>query len=172
MPDMRTSSTLFSQRRTIYFLCFLFCAALIGFALYLQHRLGEDPCPLCIFQRVAVMVLGIFFLLASLHHPRGFGVKIYALLQFATAAIGAGIAARHVWLQHLPKDQVPECGPGLSYMMDAFPILQTLKMVLQGSGECAAVGWTFLHLSIPEWTLLCFIGLGAIALWQSRNRRA
>jgi protein dithiol:quinone oxidoreductase len=172
MPTMVSSlpSSLLN-RRVIYLVAFLFCAGLIAFALYLQHKLGEDPCALCIFQRVAVGTVGLIFLLAGLHNPRQRGNRLYASLSFVVAAIGGAIAGRHVWLQHLPKDQVPECGPGLNYLLETQPWLQVLSSVLKGSGECAEVGWTFLNLSIPEWTLLCFILLGLVAIFQIRNRR-
>ena len=169
---MMNSSTTFFSRRTIYFLGFLACAGLIAFALYLQHKLGEDPCALCIFQRVAVVALGVVMLLAGLHNPHDKGNQVYAALALITALVGGGIAARHVWLQHLPKDQVPECGPGLSYLMETQPWLQVFQNVLKGSGECAEVGWTFLRLSIPEWTLICFAGFLIVAIFQFRNRRA
>jgi protein dithiol:quinone oxidoreductase len=157
--------------RVVYLLAFFACAGLIAFALYLQHKLGEDPCALCIFQRVAVGALGVVCLIAALHNPRETGNRIYAGLALLAAVIGGGIAARHVWLQHLPKDQVPECGPGLNYLLETQPWLQVLSNVLKGSGECAERGWTFLSLSIPEWTLICFILLGIVAIFQFRNRR-
>lgn len=167
---MMTPHFTFFTRRAIYLLGFLACAGLVAFALYLQHKLGEDPCALCIFQRIAVMALGIIFLIAGLHNPRAPGNRIYASLALVAALVGGGIAARHVWLQHLPKDQVPECGPGLSYMIETQPWLQMFKNVLQGSGECAEVGWTFLRMSIPEWTLICFVLFAALAIFQLRNR--
>jgi protein dithiol:quinone oxidoreductase len=166
-----TSQTIFFTRRAIYLLGFLACAGLIAFALYLQHKLGEDPCALCIFQRVAVIALGVVFLLAGLHNPGQRGNRIYASLGLITTLVGGGIAARHVWLQHLPKDQLPECGPGLSYLMESQPWLQVFQNVLQGSGECAEVGWTFLRMSIAEWTLICFLLFAIMALFQFQNRR-
>lgn len=160
------------SRRFFYGVGFLVCAGLLGFALYLQHVLGEDPCPLCIFQRIAVIVLGVIFLVAALHNPHRVGTRVYAVLGTIAAAVGAGIAGRHVWLQHLPKDQVPECGPGLSYILDAFPLSKAIETVLKGSGECAEVGWRFLGLSIPEWTLGFFV-LFCIAsfaqIWNSKR---
>ncbi len=160
-----------ASRRLAYALAALFCASLIGFALYLQYQLGEDPCPLCIFQRVAVIATGAICLLAALHGPGDRGAKVYAGLLLLSNGIGAAIALRHIWLQHLPKDLVPECGPGLSYMLDVFPVADVVRKVLSGSGECATVGWTFLSLSIPEWTLPCFLLLGAWGLWQVRGAR-
>ena len=159
------------KRRIVYLIGFLFCAGLIAFALYLQYKLAEDPCPLCIFQRIAVAALGLVSLIAALHNPRDFGNRIYASLSVIAAAIGGAIAGRHVWLQHMPKDQVPECGPGLNYLLETQPWMQALSKVLKGSGECAEVGWTFLHMSIPEWTLICFIVLGVVAIVQFLNRR-
>jgi protein dithiol:quinone oxidoreductase len=154
------------SRRIAYFIGAASCAALIAFALYLQYQLGEDPCPLCIFQRVAVMISGIIFFLAAAHGPGPKGAKFYAALILLCSGIGAGIASRHIWIQHLPKDQLPECGPGLSYLFDTFPLMDVLRKVLTGSGECASVGWTFLSLSIPEWTLMCFVLLIIWAWWH------
>jgi disulfide bond formation protein DsbB len=154
---MMLSQRFLHSRRLAYLLGATGCAALIAFALYLQYQLGEDPCPLCIFQRVAVMITGIIFFLAAAHGPRSQGAKVYAAFIFVSSGIGASIASRHIWIQHLPKDRLPECGPGLSYMIDTFPLAEVLRKVLTGSGECATVGWTFLSFSIPEWTLLCFI---------------
>ncbi len=168
---MMTSHAILFTRRRIYLLGFLACAGLIAFALYLQHQLGEDPCALCIFQRVAVVALGIIFLIAGLHNPGARGNRAYASLALVATLAGGGIAARHVWLQNLPKDQVPECGPGLSYLMETQPWLRVFQNVLQGSGECAEVGWTFLRLSIPEWTMICFVLFAIIVIFQFRNRR-
>lgn len=168
---MMTSHAILFTRRRIYLLGFLACAGLIAFALYLQHQLGEDPCALCIFQRGAVVALGIIFLIAGLHNPGARGNRAYASLALVATLAGGGIAARHVWLQHLPKDQVPECGPGLSYLMETQPWLRVFQNVLQGSGECAEVGWTFLRLSIPEWTMICFVLFAIMVIFQFRNRR-
>ena len=168
---MMTSHANFFTRRAIYLLGFLACAGLIAFALYLQHQLGEDPCALCIFQRGAVVALGSIFLIAGLHNPGARGNRAYASLALVATLAGGGIAARHVWLQHLPKDQVPECGPGLSYLMETQPWLRVFQNVLQGSGECAEVGWTFLRLSIPEWTMICFVLFAIMVIFQFRNRR-
>ncbi len=148
--------------RTACLLGFLACAGLMGYALYAQHVLGLEPCPLCILQRMAVIATGIVFLAAALHAPAGFGRWIYGGLATVAAAIGAGVAGRHVWLQSLPPDQVPACGPGYEYMMEAFPLTKALSMIFTGSGECAEVDWQLLGLSMPWWTLFAFVGL---ALW-------
>ena len=157
-------------RRLSYALGFAVCAALIAFAYYLQLVQHEEPCPLCIFQRVAVFALGVIFLLAALHNPGRVGAVVYGLLITLSAGIGGAIAARHVWLQHLPPGQVPDCGPGLDYMLESFPLGQTLRLVLKGSGECAAAGWHFLGLSIPGWTLIFFALLGISGFVQIWNR--
>ncbi|MEH6667600.1 disulfide bond formation protein B [Psychrobacter sp.] len=139
---------------------FLVIMAIIGmsFALfYLQRHLGLSPCPLCIFQRVGLIVMGGFALISALFNPKS---KVIRLLLWLGSLIGIGwataVAARHVWLQHLPADQVPSCGPGLNYWLDTLPILQVFKEVFAGSGECASVDWTFMGLSIPEQSLILF----------------
>lgn len=159
--------------RVGYVLGFAACAGLIGFALYLQHYQYQNPCPLCILQRITYMVLAALFLVAALHGPGRAGAVVHGVLQCAAALTGAAIAARHVWLQHLPRDQVPECGPGLAYLLDRFPLMRALEKILTGSGECAETGWTFLGLSIAGWSLLCFMAIGAFAiLLAARGARA
>lgn len=142
----------------------LICGALFAFALYLQYYEYQNPCPLCILQRIAFIAMMVVFLAGAIHDPRRTGAIVYSTLLVIIAAIGAGIATRHVWLQHLPKDQVPECGPGLEYMLNKFPLTQALEKVFRGSGECAEVGWTFLTLSIAEWSLAWFVLLGVFAV--------
>lgn len=148
-----------------YALGFLICAGLIGFALYLQYYEYQNPCPLCILQRIAFMTLAVIFLVAALHGPGRAGAIAYGALLLATAGIGAAIAARHVWLQQLPPGQVPECGPGLEYMLNRFPLSQALGKILSGSGECAESGWTFLGPTIAGWSLVWFVALGVLATY-------
>ncbi len=150
--------------RTLFVCGVLFCSALIGTALYLQHQHGIEPCPLCIIQRVLVITTGIIMLLAAVQNPAQTGRRIYGLLLLIPGIAGVFVAGRHVWLQSLPADQVPECGPGLEYMLQAFPFHEAMSMVFKGSGECAEVQWTLLGLSIPSWTLMIFIGLCVFAL--------
>jgi disulfide bond formation protein DsbB len=137
----------------------------MAYALYSQYVDYLDPCPLCIFQRVAFIWMGAFALLAALHNPAGWGRKMYAWLVFFGAAFGTAVAGRHIWLQSLPPGDVPECGPGLNYMLDNFPLTEVLSTVLNGSGSCAEVSWRFLGLSMPMWTLVWYIGLGVLAIW-------
>lgn len=165
-----TKSSLLSPR-PLNLLGFAACVGLMIAALALQYAQGLEPCPLCILQRVAVMLLGAVFLLAALHNPAAVGRRLYAAISLLIAATGAAIAGRHVWLQHLPPDQVPACGPGLEYMLQAFPMQKALSMVFTGSGECAKADWFFLGLSMPAWTLIWFAFLALGALWAGFRRR-
>ncbi|AYO56055.1 disulfide bond formation protein B [Acinetobacter wuhouensis] len=152
---------------------FLFLASVIGmsFALFLEHVQGLDPCPLCVFQRIGLIGLGFISLIAFLYNPKTNVFKrIYSFLGLVTISWSAGVAARHVWLQHLPKDQVPSCGPGLDYWVDTLPLKSVFENVLKGSGECAMVDWTFLGQSLPTWSLLFFSVLALISLWQLFRR--
>ncbi len=147
----------------------LFCTSVVGmvFALYLEHVQGLAPCPLCVFQRVGLIGLGIISLIALLHNPlSGAFKRLYAFLGSLSILWSAGVAARHVWLQNLPPDQVPSCGPGLDYLVDALPMKAVLQQVLSGSGECAVIDWTFLGQSLPVWSLVFFIVLTIISIWQ------
>lgn len=152
-----------------------FCLALLGTALYFQHVMGLDPCPLCIIQRIFVIAIGAVMLVAAAHNPRHLGRRVYGGLITVFAVLGIAVAGRQVWLQNLPPDQVPACGPGLEYLLQTFPLTEALKLVFQGSGECAEVQWTFLGLSIPGWTLVMFTGLavfGLLLLFSPRARPA
>lgn len=150
--------------RSLSMLGFFACAGGLAFALYLQHFRGFDPCPMCIFQRVAMLGAGLFFLLGALHAPKGGGRAVYAGLAAVAAVIGALIAARHVWLQGLPPDQVPACGPTLDYLLGMLPVMEVIQMVLKGDGNCAKIDAQWLGLSLPMWTLIAFIGLVVWAL--------
>jgi protein dithiol:quinone oxidoreductase len=151
--------------RAQFLLGFVLCFGLIGYALYVQYGMLMSPCPLCILQRIAFATMGFFFLLGGLHAPRGVGRKVYAVLVLIAAAAGAGVAGWHLHLQSLPADQVPLCSSmGLDYMLQAFPLRDVIDKVFTASGECAKVDWTFWGISMPGWTLVCFVGLAAIAL--------
>ena len=153
-------------------LAFAACASLVGFALYSQLHTGLEPCPLCIFQRIAFGVVAVVFLVAGLHAPAGRGGRLaYGVLALIAAGIGAAIAGRQVWLQHLPPDQVPMCGPGLNYLVEAMPLMSVIRKVLTGSGECARVDWTLFGLSMAEWGLVWFLLLALWAAWLTFRRR-
>lgn len=151
----------------------LFLASVIGmaFALYLEHGQGLEPCPLCIFQRIGLIGLGIISLIAFLHNPVSRGFKRgYAFLGALSILWSAGVAARHVWLQHLPPDQVPSCGPGLDYWLDTLPLKSVFEQVLKGSGECAKVDWTLLGQSLPVWSFAFFAVLLIVSIWQALRK--
>jgi len=150
--------------RLLGFLGFFACVFGLALALYLQHYQGFEPCPMCIFQRVAMAAAGVFFLLGALHAPKGGGRWGYSVLAASGAAVGAAIAGRHVWLQSLPADQVPACGPTLDYLLDMLPVMEVVQMVLTGDGNCAKIDAAWLGISLPGWTLIAFIALGLYAL--------
>ena len=159
--------------RTRFLLGFAICAALLGFAFYTQLREINplEPCPLCIFQRVAFAALGIVLLIGGLHAPRGAAARRgYGLLAVLASGIGAAIAGRHVWLQNLPPGQVPECGPALDWMLETTPLHDVVRKVLTGSGECADVDWSLLGLSMPAWSLVWFVVLGLWAVQAAFKR--
>ncbi len=148
----------------------LICAGMMGFALYAQHVLYLDPCPLCILQRVAVILVGMVFLAAALHNPGKTGSRVYAVLLALVAVLGAGVAGWHVRLQNLPPSEVPSCGPGLEYMVENFPWKDALGMIFKGSGECAEVAWRLLGLSMPTWVVIGLAGLGIAGVWNLLRR--
>jgi disulfide bond formation protein DsbB len=157
-------------RRLLNVLGFLGCSAMMAYALYAEYGLKLTPCPLCVMQRLAVISLGIVFLIAALHGARGAGRFVYGALIFLATLSGAGVAAWHVRLQHLPPDQIPSCGPGLDYMLDSFPLADALKMVFSGSGECASIDWQLLGLSMPAWVFIGIVSIGVFGIWNNLRR--
>jgi disulfide bond formation protein DsbB len=146
------------------------CAALLGYGFFLQYHDGQDPCPLCLVQRGFYFILMFVFFLAALHGPRKAGTVFYGLIAFLAASGGAAVAGRQVWLQHLPPDQVPKCGPDLYFMLDNFPLSRVFTNLFKGSGECAEVKWRFLSLSIAEWSLVWFVLFALLSLWTMFRR--
>jgi len=141
------------------------CASLLAIAyFYFQQKLGLAPCPLCMFQRAALVAVAAMCLLGILFRPKVFGSKILALAISIFSALGLTVAARQVWLQNLPKELVPECGPDLDFMLETIPFVDVIKNVMAGSGECAEVQWQFLGLSMPVWMALIFVGMVVISL--------
>lgn len=162
---MRTIAGLPLVPRLGYALGFLVCGGLIAFALYLQYYEYQDPCPLCLMQRMVYIALMAVFLAAAVHGPGRVGALVYGGMLLVVSGIGGAIAARHVWLQHLPPERVPECGPGLEFTLRKFPLFQALEKIFAGSGQCAEAGWTFLGLTIAGWSLVWFVLLGAYAVY-------
>ena len=143
----------------------LACAGLLAFGYYLQYFEREDPCPLCLVQRGFYYGVLLVFAIAALHFPGRIGKSIYCSAAAILALGGLGVAARQVWLQHLPADQVPACGPDLYFMLENFPLARTFEKLFMGTGQCAEVNWRLLGLSIAEWSLACFAALALYALW-------
>lgn len=163
-----------AHRRAVTFALAAGCFLMFGYALYVQQADGLEPCPLCIFQRVAVAALGVALLLATAL-PQGWRLagNLSAVLVALVGLSGIGVAARHLYIQSLPAGQVPVCGATLDYMWEVFPVADVLRKVLTGSGECAKVDWTFLGLSMPGWVLVCvavITTLGVAATWRSARR--
>jgi disulfide bond formation protein DsbB len=156
--------------RVWFFLGFIACFSMLAVGAYFQFVDELEPCPLCISQRIAILITGITFLIAALHNPEQKGVQVYAILGALFAFSGSAVSARHVWLQNLPPEKVPECSPGLSYIFENFPLTDTLKLMVNGTGECADILWTFLGLSIPSWTFVAFIGLACVSSYQLINK--
>ena len=147
---------------------FLVCAGLISFALYLQYFDNLEPCPLCMIQRLCYFALGIVFLIAALHAPGRTGVRAYGVLAFVAAAVGAGFATRHVWLQwYPPKNEA--CTADLFFQLKKFPVFDVVERALRATGDCAKIDWTLLHLSIAEWSLIWFVLLALLAVAYFRR---
>jgi disulfide bond formation protein DsbB len=149
---------------------FLVCLGMMAYALYAENYMLLTPCPLCVFQRMAVIALGIIFLVATLHNPSGWGRRAYAVGMLLAAGGGIGVASRHVWLQSLPPDQVPACGAGYDYIMETLPLGDALRAIFTGSGECATVDWLFLGLSMPAWVLVSVTIVGGAGIWNNLRR--
>ncbi len=155
------------NKRLLNLAGFLACAGMMGFALYAQHVLLLDPCPLCVFQRIATIALGLVFLAAASHNPGQLGSRVYGTLVFVTAGFGVAVATWHVRLQNMPADEVPGCGPGFEYIMDNFALFDALSMIFKGSGECADVVWRMLGLSMPSWVIIGLGGLLIAGVWNN-----
>jgi disulfide bond formation protein DsbB len=154
-------------RRAANLLGLACCVGLLGYAWYAQAVLHLEPCPLCIFQRVGIAATGLVFLVAALHAPRGNGARVYGGLILLSTAATLAVAARQIWIQHLPEGSVPVCGATLSYMLDVFPLTDVIRKVLSGSGECAKVTWTFLGASMPEWVAIAALALAGLGTWAN-----
>lgn len=164
--------------RPLYLISFVICVTLLLIALYMEHMMGMIPCPLCIIQRVAFILIGLVSLAAMLHNPlpqaetagRTAAARVYAGFITLFALFGAAIAGRQVWLQHQPPDQLPSCLPSLDYMIDVLPFRDMLTLLFSGTADCAAVTWTFLGMSIAEGTLIAFTFFTAFGLLQLLRR--
>jgi disulfide bond formation protein DsbB len=161
------------HRRVVSVLAGLFCLGLVGYALYLQTAQGLEPCPLCIFQRVGLMALGLTLLIAAVPPARmRWALYLVAILVGAVALASAGVSVRHVYIQSQPPGSVPACGATLDYLREIFPLAQVVRKVLTGSGECAKIDWTFLGLAMPAWALIWAVIVGVVGVVANWPRRA
>ena len=160
------------ERRLINFAGAAACLGMFAFAIYTQYALNLEPCPLCIFQRITVVTLGIIFLAAGIHNPRRFaGSWVYAVLIAVAALTTIGVAARHVYIQSQPAGSIAACGAPLNVLMQMFHVWQVVAKVLHAGGECAVVNWTFVGLSMPAWVLFCALILGGTGVIANIPRR-
>ncbi len=168
---------MFDRRQKINLACALTCAGMMGYAIfYAEKHLGLEPCPLCMFQRVCIGVLGIVFLIAALHRVRFYGAIVYGGFIFVAAAAAAWVAGRHVWIQAQPPGTVPACGAPLDNLLQMFPLLEVIRKVMTGGGECGNIDWTMLGISMPGWVLIAAVSLGLVgvlnnAVYPVRARR-
>lgn len=145
---------------------------MLAYAYYAELVLHLAPCPLCIFQRVGILSIGLLFLIAAAHDPVSWGRRVYASLLALAALATVGVAVRHLYIQSLPEGSVPACGASLEFMLKVFSLNEVLVKVLTGSGECAKVTWRFLGLAMPGWVLIAALVLGVFGVWVNLRRQA
>ena len=156
---------MFDRRQKINLAAALACVAMVLYAIYYAEGvLGLVPCPLCMFQRVCIGALGLVFLIAALHPARRTGSVIYGVLLFLVAGATVWVAGRHVWIQSQPPGTVPACGAPLDALMQMFPLLEVVRRVMTGGGECGVVDWTFLGISMPGWVLIMAVTFGLVGI--------
>ena len=157
---------MFKSRGFNFFMAFV-CYQLLITAYYFQYVESMDPCPLCIFQRIGVLMVGIWFLVRGMHHPLA-GSRwnlAYSTLGLISAILGGIVSGRHLYLQSLPEGEIPACGPALDYLMEMLPVSDVIGAVLAGDGECAKVSWDFIGISMPGWVLLFFVSVALLMCW-------
>jgi disulfide bond formation protein DsbB len=159
--------------RQLYLLLLSFSIVLLATSFTLQFGFHLEPCPLCIIARIIVIFLTILFALALIQNPGRLGQEIYSVLGTLLSLSGILVNARHLWIIHLPPEEVPACGPGFQYLIDTLHPVEALMVILQGSGECAENNAHFLGLSLPAWTLIAFVFLTMACLysWHMNHRK-
>ena len=165
-------SLLDQSPRKLFLALFAACFLLLAFGLYLQHVVGLEPCPMCIMQRYAFVAIALVALIAAVHGPGLRGSAVYGLTILVLAMAGGGVALQQSRLQLSPPS-LAECGPGFGYMMESFGFAEALPMIFRGAGDCSAIDWTFLGLTIANWSLLCFIAIAVFAsltAWRGWRR--
>lgn len=156
--------------RRLFLLAFAGCLGMLGGALYLEHVVGLEPCPMCIVQRICVVLFALVCLIAAVHGPARLGRALYGVLALLFAALGALTAGRQVWLQSVPPEQLSACMPSLEFMLDALPLQDIVRLIFHGTAACAEVNWTLFGMSLPEWSLLAFVGMILLSLFQILRR--
>ncbi|MDY7218324.1 disulfide bond formation protein B [Denitrificimonas sp. JX-1] len=151
--------------RQFFLLGFLGSTGLIAMALYLEHIVGLVPCPLCHVQRFAVALFGVVCLLAAVHNPTQVGSRVYAIFTLLSASFGIAAAGRQIWLQGLPKDQLPSCLPPMEFMLEAFPLQEVISKVLHGTADCAEINWTLLGLNLAQLSMISFILMFTLSVY-------
>ncbi len=151
------------SNKNIFLMVFISCAGLLASAYYFEYALYLDSCPLCIMQRIAVLFVGLVGLSGYIIASTQFKQRVHTVLMALSALFGVFVAGRHVWIQSLPADQIPTCGPSLEYMVDTLPWAEVLSVMLRGNGNCADAQWSFLGLSMPLWVLIWFVGYMLLA---------
>ena len=160
---------------TGYLAGFFICIALLASAYYFEYEMFLEPCPLCIVQRIATLGIGLGCLAAFFLRNTSWPQLIALVFTLASAIFGTWVADHHVYIQGLPADQVPACGPSLEYMIETLPTSELITTMLRGNGSCADVSWLFMGMSMPEWTRIIFVGfvlislLGLARAWQARK---
>ena len=156
---------LFSYRQ-ISLVLIILPAALLGFGYYLQYSQGLDPCPLCMTPRSAFYLIIATAVMGGLLAGSRLWRKLLAVFGIGFALTGLGVAGRQLWLQSLPEDQVPACGPDFNYIIDTFPLLEARSIMFRGNGNCAEVAWSWLGLSIPGWSAIAFAAFSVLLVLQ------
>jgi protein dithiol:quinone oxidoreductase len=153
-----------------YILGFVKCFALVALALFIQTNSNLEPCPLCITQRIIFMGLGVLFLIGAFMPPKSVLATVLTLLQVLTALGGVGVAIRHWYLQANRESMIADCGVGFDYMFENFPLQKAFKLLFRGTGDCAAIDWTFIGLTLPQLALIAYVGFGLFAIWLYKNQ--
>lgn len=156
--------------RMLFLAIFLFSAGALLAGVFIEHHYELEPCSMCVFQRVMFIGAGLVALAGAMQGAGAIGRRIYAGLLLIFADLGAALAIRQLWLQQLPPEEVPTCPPSLDYMLDVLPFTEVLAVVLSGDGNCAEVAWTMLGLSIPGWSLICFVIIVSASMVQLVRR--
>ena len=158
--------------RQIYLIIFIIVGSLLGYAAYGMKILGLEPCTLCITQQFFYCLIGLSAFIAFIHDPSPTVGRIFSSLLSIFSIAGIWISGRQVWLQGLPEDEVPLCGPPLEYIIDVFPFADVISALFMGDGNCAEIPWAFLGLSMAGWSLIWFVVIFLLSITSFFKSRA